>query len=112
MFMKTKYEDLPLLPTILAEVVASTPYCGQELSRNCRDDTRIREIELKRQHMTPEQVRDYSNWCDRRCKAAYEARVKWFLKIVKKPDGREQLMVWLSHWLAAFLTNPRIVERE
>lgn len=98
------YDKLPLLPNILAETVCGEPYTGRELSNPA--GYYVKRIEAARQKMTPDDVREFADLCDRRCRAAYEAGGKWFLKVVKAKDCREQLKVWLIHWLASYLHDP------
>jgi hypothetical protein len=107
--MKTRtrkpYEELPLIPTILAERVCSRPYTGREF-RNGPSSADVRRIEAARQRMTLEEIRAFADKCEERCRAAHEAGARWFVKIANADDGREALMVWLTHWLASYLTNP------
>jgi len=116
MAKRAKYEDLPILPTVAADYVCSQPYtgkviclaifAGKEWSRH--DPLPWEKVEEKRKKMTPDEIREFGDLCDARCKAAYESKAAWFEKIVKaKGDkGRDQLYVWLTHWMAAYLTNP------
>lgn len=112
MAKRTKYEDLPILPTVAADYVCGQPYTGKEWSRH--DPLPWEKIEAKRQKMKSEEIREFGDLCDARCKAAYEAKADWFEKIVKaKGDrGRDQLYVWLTHWMAAYLTNPEGFRRQ
>jgi hypothetical protein len=98
-----------LLPKTLAGIIAARPYTGQECRNQGQDH--IARIEALRQEMTPETVRIFSDWCERRCQSAYNIQAPWFVKCIKAKDGRNQLCIWLSHWLAAFLINPDLAER-
>jgi len=108
---KTPYEDLPLLPNIIAEAVCSQPYTGQEWSQGLRSGDEITKIELARQQMTPDQVQDFANLCDTKCCLAYHLGAKWFLACVKAKNnyGRDQLYVWIRHWLASYLKDPNVL---
>jgi len=106
---RTKYEDLAILPTVAAEHVCAQKYTGAEWSmQNCPSNAEIAKIEKKRQAMTPEQIREFADICDARCKKAYELKVEWFQKIVEARGnkGRDQLYVWLTHWMTSYLMNP------
>jgi len=105
---KTPYERLALIPEIVAEAVCRYPYTGAEWSlQNRPSQKEIAEVEDKRQVMTIEQEREFSDRCGARCRAAYERNAKWFMECVKaKGDrGRNQLYVWMSHWLVSYLNN-------
>ena len=110
---KTPYDMLPLIPTICAETVASQPYTEQEFSEGLRSGDRAAKVEAKRIVMTPEDIREFADLAERHCQQAYEADAKWFLECVNAPGdrGRNQLYAWLSHWLAAYLHDPRIFRR-
>ena len=109
----TIYEDLPLLPNIIAEKVCSEPYLGTEMSEGVRDAAFISRTEAARRKMTPDQVREFADLCDAKCKAAYNSKAKWFVTLAKAKDnrGRDQLAVWITHWLASYLTNPLVFRR-
>ena len=100
---KTPYDQLPLLPNLVAETVCATPYTGAEW----RDggSLPIAKIEANRLAMTSEDIRAFADSCDERCRKAYDANAKWFLDCVKNDTGRDQLYVWITHWLAAHLNH-------
>jgi hypothetical protein len=102
------YESLPFLPNIIAETICSRPYTEQEYSQALRSLDRAAKVEALRQQMTPAQVREFAEICDARCKQAYEAGADWFMKCVKARGnrGRDQLYIWLTHWMAAYLNDP------
>lgn len=105
------YEEIHLLPNLVAETVCGEVYTGQEWSPQVRSSYDAEKIEALRLKMTPDQVREFSDLCDERCRQAYNAKAKWFEKIVKSKDGRPQLMVWLRHWMASYLKNPEHLRR-
>lgn len=103
----TRYEDLPLLPHVIAETVCSQVYDGSEISYNSQ--SQILAVEAKRQQMTSEEIAEFASLCDTRCRLAFTNRAEWFRKCVRSKSnrGRDQLYVWIRHWLAAFLTDPQ-----
>jgi len=106
---KTPFDKLPLIPSIVAEAVCGRVYTCIEFSPELRPFADIERTEAARQKMTPEQVTEFAERCDEICRAAYEANRPWFLKCVHAKDnsGRDQLYVWVSHWLASYLLNPK-----
>ena len=112
--IKTPYEQICFLPYMMAEMVANQPYTGQEWSEGIRSAANVEKYEALRQKMTPEQINEYAKWVDRRCRYCYENNVEWFMKLVKSKtnQGRDQLYVYMGHWLASYLHNPGIVNRE
>jgi len=109
MARRRPYEDLPFLPGFIAEIVAQDPYKGQELSTYARNQWDVDRIEARRQRMTDAEVVEFADAVDARVKAAYEARARWFEKILRAPGnrGRDLLYMYIRHWLASYLTNPR-----
>lgn len=107
------YDSLPLVAIIIADTVAGRPYTGSELSERSRSPVEVAKIEALRQKMTHDQAREFAEICDARCMAAFEAKAKWFMDCVKAKDnrGRDQLYVWISHWLAAYLKAPDAFRR-
>ena len=95
---KLIYEHLALVPSIVAEQVCLMPYSGPEQGN----------IENFRLNMPEESKKEFVQLCDQRCREAYNAESVWFMKCVKAKGntGRDQLYIWLSHWLAAFLKEP------
>ena len=79
-----------------------------EWSVNARHTRTVEEVEALRQKITREQVDEFCKLADNRCKRAYEKQMDWFEKIVRAKGnrGRDQLYVWISHWLSSFLVNP------
>jgi len=59
--------------------------------------------------MTQKECRGFAELVDANCKAAYKAKAEWFEKIVndRGNTGRDRLYMWVSHWLAAYLENPK-----
>lgn len=105
---QTPYEKLALLPNIIAEAVCARPYKGQEWSDQNRDPVRVEKIEALRRQMTPDQIREFADLADARCRAAYGVRATWFVECIRAEGdaGRDQLAIWITHWLAAYLFNP------
>ena len=102
---RAKYEDLPLFPFFVAESVCARPYTGQEWSEQLRDARMVARIEATRQAMTAEQIREFADLCEARCRAAWDSGAAWFAKCVRAEgdSGRDQLYVWTAHWLASWL---------
>lgn len=105
---KTPYENLPLLPNLIAETVCGQPYEMQEWSPEHRSQSIIDKVEAQRKAMSPEAIKEFAHLCDKRCLYAYEHKMKWFLDCVKAKDnrGRDQLYVYIRHWMTAFVDNP------
>ncbi len=99
------YDDLPLLPHILAEDVIRREYTGEELSVQLRSPKDVAKFEALRKEVTEVEEALFCELCDERCKKAYEKKAEWFMKILRMKDGRAQLQVFLSHWLTAFLQS-------
>ena len=102
----TRYDDLALVPSMVARRVCETPYRAVELKPEWRSASVITQVETLRRAMTPNQVREFMRLCDARCRRAYESKTDWFLKCVQS-ERPDQLSAWLSHWLNAYLRNPR-----
>ncbi len=110
---KTPYDRIPLVPAIIAETVCSHLYTGAEWSVGTLSPTDISKVEVVRQKMTPAQVREFADLCEQKCRAAYEANAKWMVKCAKAKSnrGRDQLYVYVTHWLASYLHNPALFRR-
>lgn len=104
---RTPYEELHLIPAIIAEGVLDQQYTGEELSVRLRSGASVAAIEKARVDMTFEQKKAFVELCDTRCRVAYEKKASWFELCVLKQDnsGRDQLYLWFSHWLSAFLAH-------
>ena len=108
---KTKrvaYESLNLIPFIVAESVCMREYKGQDLSEGARSHSLILILESKRKKMTEKEIFDFSSKCDDRCEVAYDAKSMWFEDCVQAigSNGRDQLYVWMTHWMVSYLINP------
>jgi hypothetical protein len=105
--MKTKYENLALIPSIIAETVCGREYKGQEWSSGMMLPEDIAKYEKLRKKMTREQVRAFAEYVDERCRLAYEAKVEWFMKIARSRTnaGLYQLYVFVTHWMTAWLKD-------
>jgi hypothetical protein len=104
--MPTTYDQLPLISAVLATAVCAEPYTGAELSDPSAAN--VAAVEALRQRMTPAQVHEFAALADAGCRAAFDAKAEWFIYCVtaRGNRGRDQLGVWISHWLAAYLSDP------
>ncbi len=104
---RTPYDNLPLLPIIIADTISIRPYTGIEWSDKVRSASHVDKIEALRRNMTDEQREAFANLCDKACRKAYDAKADWFLKCVRSKGnrGRNQLYAVISHWLSSFLLN-------
>ncbi len=103
---KTPYNDLALVPWIIAETIADEPYEGQECSPGVLGERIVKAREVKRSQMTPEQKIEFAAYCDTRCKDAYEHDAEWFMLCIRDEDlGRDRLWNFIRHWLASYLDN-------
>lgn len=105
--MKKKYEDLSILPFIVASSVTMTEYKGEEISIRNRNSSFVDETEAKRKLMTTEQVNEFSSFVDTLCRNAYEVDAKWFVDIANASGnkGRDSLYSWASHFLSSYLKD-------
>lgn len=105
MAKKPKYEDILLMPNIIAETVCGREYTGREWSQNVVSPPEVKEIESKRKLLTQEEIREFADLCDARCKAAYEASANWFQKCIDAEGnaGRDDLYMWITHWMTSFI---------
>lgn len=89
--MRTTYDTLPIVPALVADAVVSQPSA----------DPRAEPI---RANLTPEQRREFADLCDSICRAAFDARAPWFMKIArsKTNHGRDQLFMWVRTWRDAY----------
>lgn len=104
------YDKLPFLPELIASTVCGQIYRQQEFSEGVRSQATIDRVEAKRLVMTPAQIEDFSEKCDAKCEGAFNAKAKWFMDCVKARDnsGRDQLYVWIRHWMVAYLDKGTI----
>lgn len=98
--MKLPYDRIPLIPTIVAETVAEQPLPG------------FSELEDQRQRLTPDEVREFVDLCEARCRASYEAN-GLMLQIAQMPGeaARDELAYWIRQWLVSYLRDPRELRR-
>jgi hypothetical protein len=110
---KVPYDRIPLVPPIIAETICSQPYTGAECSEGALSPSDISKVEIARQAMTQTQIREFSDLCEGKCRAAYEAGAKWMVERARAKGnrGRDQLYVYMSHWLASYLHNPELFRR-
>lgn len=107
--MKTKpYDELVIVPSIIASEVAAETYTGQEVSVQLRSGRTVDAVEKRRKQLTDAEVREFAELCDKRCRAAYEAGAPWFRKIARSKTnaGRDQLYQWVRHWFSAYCLYP------
>jgi hypothetical protein len=98
------YDQLHLIPSLIAKVVCETPYTGKECNNMCSYS--VEKTEKERQKLTPEEINTFVVTADILCRKAYEMKASWFINCVKSGNrGRDQLYVWITHWLASYLTN-------
>lgn len=101
------YEDLPLLPYVIAETVCERPYVSEFSAKlaSADEDRRIGALQRK---MTQAQISAFARKVDERCRHAYERRAPWFMKCVRSKTnaGRDQLYAWITHWLHGYLRSP------
>jgi len=110
---RKNYDELPILPNIVAETVCSQEYTGREWSMKVRDFNKVAEIEAMRQTMTPDRVREFADLVDEWCRRAYEVKADWFETIAQSETnrGRDSLYIVVSHWLSSFLINTEMMRR-
>lgn len=101
-----EYEDLPILPHLIAETICNRPYVS-EFSDQHEDSHETSRVEALRQKMTPAQVAKFAGEVDDRCRVAHANNATWFQKIVRSKTnaGRTQLYGFITHWLHAYLTR-------
>lgn len=109
--LKEAYEDLALMPCVIAETVAKQEYTGEEISIQLRDAKFVAETEAKRKLMTDEQIEEFADECDTRCKAAYQNERQWFMKCVRSKTnvGRDTLYMYIRHWLSSYLKRKVLI---
>ena len=105
--MKTAvtYNQLPIIPSVIAEVVCNTKYEGKELTNISGQE--ITNTEAKRLQMTAKEKNDFITYVDDRCKSAYNKEVSWFMNVIKSKSnkGRNDLYCTITHWLSAYLNS-------
>ena len=103
------YDDLPILPWLIAETTANRSYKGIEWGPSVRDSRDVERTEFLRQKMTVQDIQDFADWVDKRCRLAYKKKVKWFMECTesKTNRGRDQMYVWISHWLCSWLSKSK-----
>lgn len=102
--MKTSFDDLPFLPSVIADTVCRQTYTGAELLDSI--PLAVAKIDGRRLLMTEDEIRQFAEDCDTRCRQAYGRKDRWFMKCVRAKGnaGRDQLYLFISHWLAARLS--------
>ena len=94
--MKIPYDQIPLIPTIVAEAVARQPLQG------------IPKLEKKRRRMTDEEVREFADLCEVRFRKSYE-NSGVMVEIARLPgdQGRDELAYWIRQLLVSYLRDPQ-----
>jgi hypothetical protein len=102
------------MPCAIAEAVCSEEYRGQELSDKIRSERDVARTEAARQRMTQANRDEFSDLCEKRCRAAYEVNAGWFMKCVRSRSnrGRDQLYVYIRHWMAAYLHDAEAFRKQ
>lgn len=110
---RTDYEDLALVPALIAETVCDRPY-RSEFSAKLASPAEDARIERLRQKLTPKQIGDFVLLVDAMCRLAYEREVAWFMSCVraKNNTGRDRLYLLATHWLHSYLVNPALFARK
>jgi len=108
---RLSYDQIALVPSIVADIVVYRPYEMQEFSQNMRSQSIIEEIEGKRKQLTIAQCEEFIQLCDKRCRDAYEIKADWFEDCVNS-DSSDQLMIWITHWLVSYINNPKLFRRK
>ena len=110
---RKKYDDLTILPHVIAQTVFLREYRGEEWSPALRSPAQVEKIETLRLKATREQMDEFCKFADLKCKKAYEGGADWFSRLLKHRDGgRDQLYVWITHWLTAYLTGPDKIRQQ
>ena len=96
------YDELAIVPRLIAETVCGEPYTGAEMLGRA---VAVADVEAARQRMTAEQIAEFASFSDERCRVAYERGADWMLKCARSRSnrGRDQLYMYVRHWLAAYL---------
>lgn len=104
---RCSYEELSLVPYFIANSVCGTVYTGHECKNLSAEH--ILEIESARKLMDSKKISEFCEQVNNRCRQAYEAKSEWFEKCVnaKGDSGRDQLSIWIIHWLAAYLKKEK-----
>jgi hypothetical protein len=103
---RVAYDDLPLIPSIVAESVAQRPYTGNEMPGGIPQSF-VSQVERDRLTLTRDDIRAFAKQFDSLCRAAYEAKAEWFMACVRSKTnaGRDQLYVWATHQFASFVAR-------
>lgn len=101
------YENISVLPSFMAHIVATRPYTGEEMAGR-HGVCFVSKVESLRAKMNKNQIKQFENEVDRLCRESYYLKKDWFMNIVlsKSNRGRDQLLdVYIPHWLSSFLTG-------
>lgn len=101
------YDELAFIPYQIARTVCGEPYTGAEISTASRSGRQIGKVEAIRQQMTTEQIAEFASFADERCRVAYERGADWMQRCARSRSnrGRDQLYMYIRHWLAAYLLD-------
>jgi len=111
---QTKYENLALMPDVIAETVTREVYTNKEWG-TMQSTSFGEEIEKLRLAMTPEQRKEFVEQVYERCRYLYESGVNpIFVKIFKSKSnwGRDTLYNFVRHWLAGYLKGSPFLKRQ
>src|SRR5581483_722662 len=109
--MRTPYDQIALIPAVVAKTVCEREYTGSEGSGQD-----VAKVEGLRRAMTPAHVQAFVKHFDTLCRLAYKEQAEWFMKCVRSQSnrGRDQLYVWAAHQLCGFLLGnyrPKLFEK-
>lgn len=107
--MKPSYENLALVPYVVAELACTSTYDGSHMKNIT--GVSVQQTEEARRNMTAEQIEDFCQICDARCKDAYATGAKWFEKCLNAENGNDMLLMWCKHWLSAYFVNPNLLRK-
>jgi hypothetical protein len=111
---KLPFDDLSILPGVVASQVLAEVYTGQEVSDHARSPKQVASIERIRQQLNPGQRLQFETATELRCRKAYACDAPWIIKIMNSNSnaGRDMLYQFVRHWLAAYCLYPDKFVRE
>jgi hypothetical protein len=80
-------------------------YRGLEVSDAARDARKVNRVECLRRALTVAQRLQFVRYADQYCRDAYAVKAEWFAKCLKARNGREQLRIWIGHWLSGWVAE-------
>ena len=108
------YDDLPFLPYMLANTVANRPYTGQEWAFGIVSPEEVADIEALRQKMTVDDIARFETEVEDRCRKAHKNKARFWVNVINASGnkGRDQLYIWITHWLTGFLKRTPAVPKQ